>query len=101
MQQLKILNIYNLYTYRVAIEVHKFKYRKEELNRPQHNHYYTPVTQVHSHNTRHSRNGSQMNYSTRQVIAFIHSYWGLYRVVDISAFCSVWLTVRKICAATL
>ena len=47
MQQLKILNIYNLYTYRVAIEVHKFKYRKEELNRPQHNHYYTPVTQVH------------------------------------------------------
>ena len=40
MQQLKILNIYNLYTYRVAIEVHKFKYRKEELNRPQHNHYY-------------------------------------------------------------
>ena len=58
MQQLKILNIYNLYTYRVAIEVHKFKYRKEELNRPQHNHYYTPVTQVHSYNTRHSRNGS-------------------------------------------
>ena len=43
MQQLKTLNIYNLYTYRTAIEVHKFKYPKTELNRPQHivNHTYT------------------------------------------------------------
>ena len=58
MQQLKTLNIYNLYTYRTAIEVHKFRYPKTELNRPQHNHTYTTITQVHSHNTRHSQSGS-------------------------------------------
>ena len=64
MQQLTILNIYNLYKYRTAIEVHKFKYPKKELNRPQHNHTYTAVTQVHTHNTRHARSGS--HYIPRQ-----------------------------------
>ena len=63
-QQLKILNIYNLYKYRTAIEIHKFKYPKQELNRPQHNHTYTAVTQVHTHNTRHARSGS--HYIPRQ-----------------------------------
>jgi hypothetical protein len=58
MQQLKTLNIYNLYTYRTAIEVHKFKHPQKEINRPQHNHNYTAITQVHSHNTRHSQSGN-------------------------------------------
>ena len=58
MQQLKTLNIYNLYIYRTAIEVHKFKHPQKEINRPQHNHNYTAITQVHSHNTRHSQSGN-------------------------------------------
>jgi hypothetical protein len=53
MQELKVLNLYNLYIYRVSIEVHRFRHPipNSNTNRPQHNQTYT--TQVHSHNTRH------------------------------------------------
>jgi hypothetical protein len=53
MEQLEILNITNLYTLRVTIELHQYIHPTEEdRNRPEHNHNYTLTTQVHDHQTR-------------------------------------------------
>jgi hypothetical protein len=54
MAQLEILNITNLYTLRVCAEMHPFIYPKKPLNRPEHNHDYTPVSLIHAHRTRYA-----------------------------------------------
>ena len=72
MQQLKILNIFNLYTLRVGAETHPFIYKDTKLNRPEHNHTYTPVSQIHKHCTRYSQHGhqyipaGQIDYTTKR-----------------------------------
>ena len=55
MTELQILNITNLYT-RACVEMHPFIHPQKELNRPEHNHSYTPVSQIHNYPTRHSVN---------------------------------------------
>ena len=54
MKELHILNIINLYTHRVCVEMHPFIHPKKQLNRPEHNHKYTPVQEIHNHATRYS-----------------------------------------------
>jgi hypothetical protein len=54
MSQLQILNITNLYTLRVSAEMHPFIFPAKHLNRPEHNHIYTPVSEIHDHATRYS-----------------------------------------------
>lgn len=54
MTELKILNIYNLYTLRVCLEVHSHLHPKAVLNRPSHDHKYTRTSSVHHHRTRQS-----------------------------------------------
>lgn len=57
MKQLDILDIYNLYTLRVGAEMHPFIYQDSQLNRPQHNHNYIPVSHIHEYPTRYSQQG--------------------------------------------
>jgi hypothetical protein len=57
MTELNILDIFNLYTLRVCLEMHPFVYpqpKKKQPNRPEHNHNYTPVSHIHDYPTRHS-----------------------------------------------
>ena len=56
MTELNILNIFDLYTLRVCLEMHPFIYPnpKEQLNRPEHNHNYTPVSHIHDYLIRYS-----------------------------------------------
>lgn len=58
MKELKILSISNLYTLRVATEMHAHVYPTKTVNRPEHNHHYVSPTQVHDHNTRFSQQGA-------------------------------------------
>ena len=69
MQELKVLNLYNLYTYRVSIEVHRFRHPtpSSNTNRPQHNHVYTPVSQNHPHKTRYAQQQHLYNPSTARI----------------------------------
>jgi hypothetical protein len=55
MTQLRILNITNLYTLRVAIETHPFIHLPKPLNRPEHNHNYISTAHIHDYPTRHSQ----------------------------------------------
>jgi hypothetical protein len=55
MQQLKILNLTNLYTQRVSSEMRPFIHRKGQLNRPAHDHQYLWASQVHEYPTRHAQ----------------------------------------------
>ena len=55
MQKLHILNIPNLYILRVCIELHPFIHTTDQHNRPEHDHNYLWIAQVHEHNTRHSQ----------------------------------------------
>ena len=59
MTELNILNIFNLYTHRVAAETHPHIYPKTQLNRPEHNHTYTFVAQIHGYPTRYSQQRHQ------------------------------------------
>ena len=55
MQELKILNITNLYKLRTAVEIHPHIHHntnEQKTNRPEHDHQYTPTTQIHNHQTR-------------------------------------------------
>ena len=53
LNELQLLNIPNLYIYRVSKEIHQYIHPpNEHKNRPQHDHIYKSVTQIHSHNTR-------------------------------------------------
>jgi hypothetical protein len=54
MKELKILNITNLYILRVCLEMHPFVHLTKKKNRPQHDHHYIPVAQIHEYPTRHS-----------------------------------------------
>jgi hypothetical protein len=55
MARLQILNISNLYILRTTTEMHPFIHPpKKQLNRPEHNHEYTPVSKIHNHRTRYS-----------------------------------------------
>ena len=55
MTQLRILNITNLYTLRVATETHPFIHLPKPLNRPEHNHNYISTAHIHDYPTRHSQ----------------------------------------------
>ena len=59
MKELNILNITNLYTLRVSTEMHPFIHQHKQLNRPEHNHHYTSVSDIHDHSTRYSTHNRQ------------------------------------------
>ena len=54
MNKHNILNVNNLYTLRVCVEMHPFMFPTKQLNRPEHDHVYTLCAQVHNHNTRYA-----------------------------------------------
>jgi hypothetical protein len=55
MNELNILNITNLYTLRVCIEMHPFIYPPTPTHRPEHNHTYLWTSQIHDYPTRYSK----------------------------------------------
>ena len=55
MADLGILNVPNLYTLRVCVEMHAFIFQTKPLNRPEHNHNYISTAQIHDYPTRHSQ----------------------------------------------
>jgi hypothetical protein len=59
MSKHNILNITNLYIQRVCLEAHPFIHKTKEVNRPEHNHTYLNITQIHNHHTRHSTQGNR------------------------------------------
>ena len=56
MTELRILNIINLYTFRVATATHPFIHPPRQINRPEHNHNYLTAAHIHDYPTRHSQN---------------------------------------------
>lgn len=56
MNNLQILTIPNLYTLRVCMEIHPYIHPRKQLNRPEHNHKYTPITHIHKYPTRYATN---------------------------------------------
>ena len=54
MTELGILNLSNLYTFRVCLDMHPFVYPSIHINRPEHCHKYTLASQIHKHATRFS-----------------------------------------------
>jgi hypothetical protein len=56
MTRLKILNITNLYIYRVCLTVHQHHLSNKHPNRPEHDHRYKPASQAHNHRTRFAAN---------------------------------------------
>jgi hypothetical protein len=56
MTELQILNLVNLYTLRVCVEMRPFLQSSTQPNRPQHVHDYTPTSFVHDYPTRFSQN---------------------------------------------
>jgi hypothetical protein len=74
MAQLNILNVINLYTLRVCAEMHPFIYpSKKPLNRPEHNHNYTPVSAVHNHRTRYAATNHQRITDTMEHFTRAHA----------------------------
>jgi hypothetical protein len=68
--QLQILNIFNLYIYRTAIDMHPFIHPPtEELNRPTHNHQYHRAADIHQHSTRFATSQSLYIPNTNQYLA--------------------------------
>jgi hypothetical protein len=61
MQKLSILNLPNLYTLRVGAEMHPFIHNndKEQKQRPNHNHEYTAIKDIHTHSTRYATKNHQ------------------------------------------
>jgi hypothetical protein len=55
----RILNIANLYIQRVCLELHPFIHHTKETTRPEHDHTYIPVSEIHDHYTRHSHQQHQ------------------------------------------
>jgi hypothetical protein len=70
MKELKILNITNLYTLRVCLEMHPYIHREIEHNRPEHNHQYLLTEHIHDHATRQAtqKNTIYQTHTKRQVI---------------------------------
>jgi len=57
MQELKILDIPNLFTFRLCTQMHSYIYDQDRrADRPEHIHHYTKVKNVHSHATRRAKN---------------------------------------------
>jgi hypothetical protein len=54
MKELKILNLPNLYILRVCVEIHPYIHQTTQVNRPEHNHTYMWIAQIHDYPTRHS-----------------------------------------------
>merc|ERR1711966_443089 len=54
MAKLCILNVINLYTFRVCVEMHPYIHQTKHINRPEHNHHYIQTDLVHDYPTRHS-----------------------------------------------
>ena len=55
----RILDITNLYIQRVCLEMHPFIHNTKQATRPEHDHTYIPVSEVHDHHTRHSHQQHQ------------------------------------------
>ena len=57
MHKLEILNLYYLYTMRVCAEMHPFVHidTTQRINRPQHDHTYVAITDIHYHQTRYAK----------------------------------------------
>jgi hypothetical protein len=55
MQKLKLLNIPNIYTFRVCAEMHAYIHPSNLVNRPENNHNYFSVAQIHDYPTRHAQ----------------------------------------------
>ena len=73
MTQLQILNITSLYIHRVCAEMHPFIYPSKQLNRPEHNHSYTPVSEIHDHATRYATAEHQYISDTEEHFTAKHS----------------------------
>lgn len=61
MKELGIMNLQNLYIHRVCTEMHPYIHPQPNINRPEHNHYYTTVSQIHEYNTRSSAQNAIFN----------------------------------------
>jgi hypothetical protein len=61
MNKLEIMNLQNLYIHRVCTEVQPYIHPKPNINRPEHNHYYTTISQIHDHQTRSSTRNQIFN----------------------------------------
>ena len=59
MAELKILDIQNLYTHRVCMQLHSFVHPSKQLNRPQHNNRPLWTAELHEYPTRYSLQGHQ------------------------------------------
>ena len=55
MTELKILNILNLYTLRVCLEMHPFIYPTKKTRRPEHDHNYIRAARIHEYPTRYAQ----------------------------------------------
>jgi hypothetical protein len=76
MTKLQILNITNLYILRVCAEMHPFIFPKKQLNRPEHNHNYTSVSNIHKHATRYATTNHQyITYTTEHFTAIYTRVW--------------------------
>jgi hypothetical protein len=54
MKDLKTLHIFNLYIHRVCLEMHPFIHHTNKTNRPEHDHNYIWLAQIHDYPTRSS-----------------------------------------------
>ena len=57
MHKLQILNITNLYIYRVCLETHPYIYTTDNITRPDHDHNYLFASEIHDYPTRYSLRG--------------------------------------------
>jgi hypothetical protein len=73
MTELNILSIPNLYILRVCAEMHPYVHKTNAaVNKPQHDHTYTHVSQVHNHSTRYAKQNHQ--YKQRDNSHFTTKY---------------------------
>ena len=61
MNELGIMNLKNLYVYRVCTEIHPYIHPRPDTNRPFNNHTYTTISLIHDHRTRRSAKNSIFN----------------------------------------
>ena len=88
MSKLNILNITNLYTLRVSIEMHPFIYPRTPLNRPEHNNTYIYATHIHEHKTRYSTKRHQFIPNTNKYSKIVRPYHTIDHYTTIYA--TVW-----------
>ena len=74
MKQLRILNLCNLYTLRVCVEMHPFIHPTKHVNRPEHNHDYISATDIHDYKTRYSHNKHLYSPSATNTNHFTGTY---------------------------